>query len=282
MNDADEKKINIPLRAEVHRQLKDKAQSVGLTMYEIAAAAIEEAVTGEAVTVVATDPEMGDTKADLALLAVRGEIAPLMGIAKHYANLNKPRLATVLYALAAERIAAGSADGEPDISEAVRQLLHTASVARQHWKQNELAEALYQRALVLQPNNLAAKNHLGQLRYFSGDREGAVEYLQKVKDRDNRALLFYGRARYELARDAGDPVEQKRAREDIVAALETWAFGNPDPDERRLWLRQVANVEAYGADLSQAVDELIDYANANSSWKSIDRSELPEVTTEIA
>lgn len=255
-----EKRINIPLTVDTHRALRQQASSLGLTMYELAAKAIEAAVENRTVSV-NVDPSLGDVRAEEAIAAIGGDAIAPGSIARHYMNLNRPHLASVMATFAAERTAqAGDKGG------ASRELTRFAGERLPIG----LKIALLERALAISDANLVARNLLGQQLYFDKQYGRAIEHLAAVRDRDNRARLFHGFAVLRLALEAGDDGDQTRARDgrdEVVDALEAWSFGNRDPQERLKWIRQLAELDASSLRFKQTVDELIEYASMNSYWK---------------
>lgn len=265
------------LPRDLHNALKERAADLGgASMNDVVVAALRTALEGAELAVVATSGDFGDARLDLACAAVEGDIAALKGIARHYENLGRHNLSCVLYAAAARLVASS------DPVAASRELVTTASQAQRR-RRSELAKVLLRTAIDLHPTNLVAQNRLGQLLYFAGDFKAAVEYLAPVKERDNHARLFHGWSMLRLALDAGDRVGATRAREEIVAAMETWAFGERDPSARDSWLRQLVELDRLGEDYRHAVDELLRYANENSGWHpSLSRADFKAVSREPA
>jgi hypothetical protein len=252
-----EKRINIPLTLETHRALRQQAGSLGVTMYELAAKAVEAAVENRTVTV-NVDPSLGDVRTEEAIAAIGGDAVAPGSIARHYMNLNRPHLAAVMATFAAERAAQ---DGDP--AGASRELTRFAGG---HLSIG-LKIALLQRALAIHNANLVARNLLGQQLYFDKQYSRAIEHLAAVRDRDNRARLFHGFAVLRLALEADDRTRAKDGRDEVVEALEAWSFGNRDPQERQRWIRQLAELDASSPEFAHTVDELIEYASMNSDWK---------------
>ncbi len=259
---ASEKRINIPLPVETHQALRQRAGSLGLTMYELAARAIEAALEDGTVSV-NVDPSLGDVPIDEAIAAISGDAAAPAAIARQYLALGKPQLAAVMTTVAAERAARGSDADAGDPARASRELTRFAG-------KRELARgmkiALLERALTIHGQNLVASNLLGQQLYFDRQYSRAIEHLAAVRDRDNRARLFHGFAVLTLALDASDDTRAKDGRNEVVEALEAWSFGNRDPQERSAWLRQLTKLDASSPDFTHTVDELIEYANMNADW----------------
>jgi hypothetical protein len=256
---ASEKRINIPLAVETHQALRQQAGSLGVTMYELAAKAVEAAIENRTVSV-NVDPSLGDVRTDEAVAAIGGDPDAPASIARHYMNLNKPHLAAVMATFAAERT--GEAG---DHARASREL--TRFAGERGRLSVGLRIALLERALTIHNQNLVARNLLGQHLYFDKQYSRAIEHLVAVRDRDNRARLFHGFAVLRLALEAGDRTRAKDGRDEVVEALEAWSFGNRDPKDRLRWIRQLAELDASSPDFAHTVDELIEYANMNSDWK---------------
>lgn len=261
----------------LHNALKERAADLGgASMNDVVVAALRTALEGAELAVVASSGDFGDARLDLACAAVEGDIAALKGIARHYENLGRHNVSCVLYAAAARLVASS------DPVAASRELVTTASQAQRR-RRPELTKVLLRTAIDLHPTNLVAQNRLGQLLYFADDFNAAVEYLAPVKERDNHARLFHGWSLLRLALDAGDRVGAARARDEIVAAMETWAFGERDPRARDSWLRQLVELDRLGDDYRQAVDELLRYANENSGWHpSLSRADFKAESREPA
>jgi tetratricopeptide (TPR) repeat protein len=242
----------------MHEALGELARnSPGVTMNDLVVAGVRKVLDDREVTVVAND--MSDVKLDFAIAAVGGETAVLFGIARHYANLGRLNLACVLYFCAAEQVA------QRDPKEAARNVVRTADLA----PTRPLEVALLRAALRWNPNNDVAKNRLGQLLVWEGEFEEAKGLLESVVDRDNHARLWHGWALLRLAQKQGSRSAVTRARGEIAAALQTWAFGEGNPEERKKWLNQVGNLAAEGDEFDQCVTELLDYANDNSRWDTV-------------
>jgi hypothetical protein len=254
-----EKRINIPLTAEIHLRLQQQARSLGLTQYELAAKAVEAAVENKTVEVV-TDPSLGDVKVRETLDAIGGDAGALASIARHYKNLDKQNLAAVLLAAAADLLARPWS-GEADPARAARELVR--------WANDRLVNravkiALLERAVDIDPAYVQARNLLGQQLYFDGQYTRAESELAMV--RDNRARLFHGWSVLKLAKETRDRNSMTRGRAEIAEALEEWCLGNRDPDDRRSWITQVALLLQEGEEFAHTVDELVEYAR-NADWK---------------
>jgi tetratricopeptide (TPR) repeat protein len=265
----EKKPFPVRLPADLHQALKARAdESPGVTMNDLVCLGVRNVIEG-AELIVVTDSQMTDASSEMVASAIMGDIGALKGTARHFSNLGRQNLSALLYSAAAERIAA------TDPKDAAKELVHTAHFMERN---RPIAIALLRRALQLNPTNEIAKNRLGQFLYFDGSYEEAVSYLAQVKDRDNHAKLFHGLASLHLANAESNRAAGTRARDEIVTALETWAFGSRDPLDRERWLRQVRRLRNFGSDVDQAVDDLVAYANDNSYWDSITEQELQDIS----
>lgn len=256
--------LPVRLPVDLHRRLKERAESLETSMNTLVEAGVRNVLDGGEIKLPSKSGAT-DAREDLVLAALSGEIGALKGIAQHYRNLGLLNLSSLLYGLSAEVTAM------TDPKFASKELLRTASWPRQ---KRDLAIALLRAALRHNPENEVAKNHLGQALYFAGDYKEAIEQLASVRERDNHARLFHGWASLHIAREADNRSATTRARDEIVVALQAWAFGSQDHRMRDRWLRQVAQLDSLGADYQQTVDELLTYANDNTSWPEVSRDDL--------
>jgi hypothetical protein len=256
------------LPAELHEALKARAKELpDITMNDLVVLGIRNVLEGAELTVV-TDSEMTDARTDLVVSAIGGEVGALKGAAQHFVNLGRANLASLLYWMSAELIA------RTDPKLAAKELIRSADSTPRHAR--PIAIALLRAALQHNSSSEVAKNRLGQLLYFEGDYAGAVEHLASVRDRDNHAKLFHGWVCLELAIEQGNRAAMTRAREEIVNALEAWAFGERDARSRSSWLKQVAKLAAKGPEYRQTVEELVAYANDNTSWTPISETDVAD------
>lgn len=264
---------SMPLRlpGDLHRQLKERAEKDGVSMNDLAVAGVRNVLDGVVEITPSPGPGVPDAREDLVMAALSSEIGALKGIAQHYGNLGLLNLSSLLYGLAAELTAS------TDPKQASKELVRTANALPR--RKRDLALGLLQIALRHNPENEVAKNHLGQALYFAGDYKEAARHLASVRERDNHAKLFHGWASLHLARETDNRSATTRARDEIVTALQAWAFGSHDQRERARWLRQVGQLERLGADYQQTVDELLSYANDNTSWPEVSRGDLAATTT---
>lgn len=265
----DRKSIPVRLPAELHERLKERAESIGASMNQLVEAGIRLVLDKGEIKLPA-DPGVADARVDLVVAALSGDIGALKGIAQHYGNLGFYNLSSLLYGLSAE-VTAGT---HPKL--ASKELVRTGSRRNLN---REVAVELLRAALRHNPENEVAKNHLGQFAYFAGDYKEAVRQLASVRERDNHAKLFHGWASLHLARQAENRTATTRARDEIVVALEAWAFGSQDAMARPRWLTQVAELNRLGADYQQTVDELLAFANDNTNWLEVSRADLPTATS---
>lgn len=259
------KAFQVRLPADLHKRLSDRKDSTPFSMNQLVEAGVRSLLDGGEI-VLPSEPGAKDANEDLVVAALAGDVGALKGIARHYGKLGLANLSGLLYGLSAEIMATS----DPKL--ASKELARTASLFSRH--NRELTIALLRTSLRHNPQNEVAKNLLGQALYFAGNYAEAVQHLASVRDRDNRAKLFHGRASLSLALDADNRSDAKRARDEIVAALEAWAFGNQDTRERARWLRQVGEIDRLGSEFRQTVDELLDYANDNTSWPEASRADL--------
>lgn len=263
------KAFQVRLPADVNARLDALSKSSRTSKNKLVEAGVRHVVDGDSVVL---SPELGatDAREELVLAALSGEIGALKGTAQHYSNLGLHNLSALLYGLSAEVTAAS----DPKL--ASKELVRTAS--RLPRQKRDLALGLLRAALRHNPENEVAKNHLGQMAYFAGDYKEAVKQLASVRERDNHAKLFHGWASLHLAREADNRSATTRARDEIVVALEAWAFGNQDSRARSKWLNQVAQLDHLGQDFQQTVDELLAFANDNTAWATVSRTDLPAAT----
>jgi hypothetical protein len=264
--------LQVRLPADVYLQLKGKAEESGksTSMNRLVEIAVRKLLDDDAL-IPAPSAGASDSREGAVVSALTGDIGALKGIAQHYGNSGLVNLSSLLYGLAAEITSA------TDPKAASKELVQTAG--RLPAQRRELTITLLRVALQHNPQNEVAKNLLGQQLYFAKDFREAVGFLEVVRDRDNRAKLFHGLASLHLARAASNASAATRARGEIVDALEAWAFGNRDARERARWIRQVAQLAQFGADFRQTVDELLAYANDNTSWLEISRADIAPLMT---
>lgn len=249
------------LPSDLKKALADKAEALpGTSMNDLVVLGVRHVVEGT--DLIVRPSGVVDAHEDLVVLTLEGEIGPAKGIARHYVETGQHNLGALLYWVAARM--------QTDRRVTATELVRSADQIRK--RSRPIAKALLRAALEHNPASDVAKNRLGQLLCFEGDYEGAVELLDRVREDDNYAKLFYGWATLELA--AGNQNEATRARDEIVVALRRWALGQRSPDSREKWLDHVARLKARGPEFERAVGDLVAYANDNASWTPIAMSEI--------
>lgn len=261
--------FSVRLTQPLYEQLEQLGKGRGESMNKL---------VGSAVATLVGQPELAptagaaDVNAQIARDAVRQgpeAIGPLKGIAKHANNRDQVALACVLWAAAARLVAA--TDG---LEEASQELAHSAAVAEAS-NHLELAVALYEEALRLDPHNLDATNRLGQRLHHLAQKHHddvdryreAERLLARVTFVDNHAKLFHGWSALHLARADGDRDLEDHALAEITEALKSWAFGQRADQERTSWLRHVRRL--LSADLDERAEALVEFANRNARWTPI-------------
>ncbi|MGH2365291.1 MAG: ribbon-helix-helix protein, CopG family [Chloroflexota bacterium] len=278
--------FSVRLPERLYEELDSMARGQGVSMNWLIGQAVASLVGHPEFSPVSTTADI-DSK--IARDSVRQDpdqqpspIGALKGIAKYLSNRGEIALACVLWAAAA-RLVNAQRNGGPE--KASVELAHSAAVA-EGANHQELAVALFEEALRLDPNNLEATNRLGQLLHHLAQQRGddieryreAEEQLARVAFLDDRAMLFHGWASFYIARSERDATGEKQATAEIQRALERWAFQNPNDQERVSWLRQVRRLADVG--LRSQADELIDFASRNARWRKVEREEIAKQTQE--
>jgi len=249
------------LPPDLKKGLAEKAEALpGTSMNDLVVLGVRHVVEGG--DLVVTPSGVADAHEDLVVLAIEGEIGPAKGIARHYVDTGQHNLGALLYWVTARM--------QSDPRVIATELVRSADEIRK--RSRAIAKAMLRDALRHNPASDVAKSRLGQLLYFEGDYQGAIELLERVREDDNYAKLCYGWSTLELASDSS--TEAIRARDEIVVALRRWALGQRSPASREKWLDQVARLMARGPAFEQAVDDLVAYANDNASWAPIAMSEI--------
>jgi tetratricopeptide (TPR) repeat protein len=268
--------MSLRLPERLHKELKTRSDREGVPMNELVGRAVAD-MLGRPDLAPARAAE--DISSQIARDAIRSgpeAIGPLKGIAWHCANLGQPPPAAVLYAAAARLVLAAPEQG-PEA--AAHELAHTAAVMEES-NHYEIAVALWQEALGLDPNNLVAANRLGQRLHHLAQRAGddvgqyreAERHLARVTFMDNHAKLFHGWSALFVARADRDSEAEHRARQEVIEALKHWAFGQRDGNSRRSWMRQLQRLVEAG--LAADAEELRQFANRNAEWGPVESNEL--------
>lgn len=257
------------LPEELYGRLEALADRTGESMNKLIGTAVALLVKSPDLAPSAVASDINSQIARDALRQGPEAIAPLKGIAKHASNRDQIALACVLWAAAARLVA------ETQGAAAASQELGHSAVVAEKSNRVELAVALYEEALRLDPNNLDAANRLGQRLHHLAQQHGddidryrqAEQHLSRVTFVDDHAKLFHGWAALHVARADGDRLAEERAVAEIDEALKRWAFGQRDGAERSSWLRQVERLRTVGeTDRAQA---LVEFANRNARWDPI-------------
>lgn len=273
---ADRAPLQVRLPRDVYDQLKERSELQREPMNRLVVAALVPYLNEETGEVIATRGDISDAKVDRVVDAIaHGDIGALKGTARHYRNSGFQHLSALLYWTAAEQIARGAPDRPADPKQAARELIHSANAAR-HWP---VAIALLQAARRHDPNNPVVASQLGYLLCVSGRWDESLEYLtEALAARDTRSRLFRGWSEYEIA--LRDGTRTDGPLDEIVAALESWAFGAYDERQRSQWLEQLARLEAKGH--ANLVDQLLTYADDNTSWATITPAERAAAVGKVA
>lgn len=261
--------FSVRLPEELYGQLEALADRTGESMNKLIGTAVALLVKSPDLAPSAVASDINSQIARDALRQGPEAIAPLKGIAKHASNRDQIALACVLWAAAARLVAA--TQGAPAASQ---ELGHSAVVAEKS-NRVELAVALYEEALRLDPNNLEAANRLGQRLHHLAQQHGddidryrqAEQHLSRVTFVDDHAKLFHGWSALHVARADGDHLAEERAVAEIDEALKRWAFGQRDGSERASWLRQIDRLRTVGE--TDRAEALVAFANRNARWDPI-------------
>jgi tetratricopeptide (TPR) repeat protein len=265
--------FSLRLPEALFEQLRTLSERRGESMNNLVGAAVATLVDRPDI---APSPLAGDIGPQIARDGVRmgpEAIGPLKGIAKHASNRGQIALASVVWAAAARLIL--EQDGPEQAS---LELSHSAAVAdsANHF---ELAVALYEEALRVDPNNLEAVSRLGQRLHHLAQQNDDLEryreaerHLARVTFLDNHAKLFHGWSQLFVARAEQDRYREEQAVAEVEEALKSWAFGEPSGQERLSWLRQLRRL--YSAGLGGRAKALVEFANRNARWGAIDDVEV--------
>jgi antitoxin HicB len=180
-------RFSVRVPRSLHRELSEWASEEEISLNQLISTVLARAVAQRPFRDEPTDEPVHDAYEQIAAFAVmRGteSIGALKGIGAYLRQGGAINLACVIFAFAAERIAAAE-------EAASRELGITAALARRE-NRSLLAEALWRLSLYYDPQNLRTLSGLGQLLHHSGRYEEAVQYLEPVARVDNHALLFLG------------------------------------------------------------------------------------------
>lgn len=250
-----------------HRELAEAAEREGLSLNQFVAGLLSRPSPRESS---GTEPTTSDIREDIAADAIvrtAESIGALKGIATHLRNIGSTKLACLVYAFAAERVAR-----DAGAQEAARELGTAAALAQRNGS-NALAESLWRESVRLDMTNVRSASRLGQLLHHQGRYEEAVDLLELAAADDNYAASFLGWSRIQLGLQQRDDQLVDDGLDKVAAALRRWAY-QANSRDRRGWLRQLGRLSRLGPRSAPVVDQLISYANANSNWGSIDSSDV--------
>lgn len=268
--------FSVRLPNELYEELQALSTRTEKSMNKLIGDAVADLVDRPDLTMTSAPSDINAKIAQDAVKQTDEAIGPLKGIAHHASNRGQIALSAVLYAAAARVI--GKKDGP---EEASKELARSAMAAEQS-RYYELAVALYEESLRVNPNNLEAANRLGQRLHHLAARgddveryRAAAELLGRVTFVDDHAKLFHGWSALHVARADGDPYAEERAIAEIEESLKKWAFSQRRDEERRSWLRQVQRLSTLG--LRANAEALVDFANHTARWRPISLDELEPV-----
>ena len=261
-------RFSVRVPRSLHRRLVIRSESESCSLNQLVSTLLAAAVDGPVRRPMDTDAHE-DITAD-AVTARSDAIGALKGIATFLRNRGDINLACLLYAFAAERVAAGPGGAQ----EAAREFGTAGALARRE-KRTRLAEALWRQSLRQDYTNIRSMSSLGQLLHHQGRYEEAIEFLEPVADVDDYARLFLGWSRLQrgLADGHDDLVEHGLA--DVTVALRRWCAYAPRGD-RASWLRQVRRLYLLGPKVRQEIDQLVEFANSNANWPRIELHEIED------
>jgi len=263
-------RFSVRVPRSLHRALSHTAAEEGASLNQLVNVLLARAVWGtDAGSTLGRDES--DAHEPITADAVQSgskSISALKGIATFLRNRGDTNLACLVYATAADRIAAS--EGQ---QAAARELGVAASLARREGRM-QLAEALYRECLHRDPTNLRSSSALGQLLYWQGRFAEAIDYLGRAAEVDPYAKLFLGWSRLRQAIDLDEAAERDLGLSDLTKALRDWAYSEADRRKRASWLRQVRRLAALGSPYQREASELIDFANANAGWGQLSVDDL--------
>jgi tetratricopeptide (TPR) repeat protein len=266
--------FSVRLPADLYEELTALREQSGESMNKLIGDAVAAFVDRPDLALTSAPRDINPRIAQDAVRQSTDAIGPLKGIAKHASNRGDMALASVLYAAAARLIR------EKDGAETASVELARSAMAAEQSRYLELAVALYEEALRVNPNNLEAANRLGQRLHHLAASHGddveryrrAAEQLARVTFVDNHAKLFHGWSALHVARADGDRFAEERAVADIEEALKAWAFSQRADDQRRSWLRQIQRLVQAG--LAARAESLVEFANSNARWRPIEPNDI--------
>ncbi len=264
-------RFSVRVPRSLHRRLALRSDAEGCSLNQLVSTLLAEAVDGSAQRSSGTDA-YEDITAD-AIAGGTDAIGALKGIGTFLRNRGDVNLACLLYAFAAERVAAGPGGAQ----EAAREFGTAGALARRE-RRIRLAESLWRQSLRRDVTNIRSRSSLGQLLHHQGRYEEAVEFLEPVADVDDYARLFLGWSRLQLGLSSGQEDLVGQGLADVIAALRRWCAYAPRAD-RSSWLRQARRLYVLGPRFRQEIDQLVSFANSNANWPKISPNEVEDAST---
>src|SRR5215470_114540 len=193
----------------------------------------------------------------------------LKEIANHLRQNQMPNLACVMFALAAESLAAGG-----DRITAARELGVAGAAARQV-RRYRLAERLWRKSLDFDPTNVRSRSALGQLLHHQGRYREAIDHLETVASMDNYATLFLGWSRLMIGLESKDEAMVSAGIDNVITGLHRWSY-EANRQQRQAWLRNVKRLDDLGR-FRQDIENLLAFASSNSNFGRVTRDDLTEL-----
>lgn len=263
-------RFSVRVPRSLHRRLAERAASEDCSLNQLVATLLAEAIHGPAAKPATTDA-FEEVAADAVVPGAAG-IGALKGIGTFLRNRGDINLACVLYAFAAERVAAGPGGAQ----EAAREFGTAGALARRE-RRMRLAEALWRRSLLCDITNIRSNSSLGQMLHHQGRYEEAVEFLERAASVDSYAQLFLGWSKLQLGLSTRQDDLVSEGLGDVTDALRKWA-AYASQTERPAWLRQVRRLFLVGPQFHAEVEQLMHFANSNANWSKISIEELQEAS----
>lgn len=262
-------RFTVRVAKSVHRMLSEAADREGLSLNQHVAGLLSGPRSRDSSASTTHSSDIREDIAADAIVRTAESIGALKGIATHLRNTGSTKLACLVYAFAAERVAR-----DAGAQEAARELGTAAALAQRH-SLNALAESLWRESIRLDMTNVRSASRLGQLLHHQGRYDEAADLLELAAAEDNYAANFLGWSRIQLGLQQHDDQLIEDGLDNVAAALRRWAY-QANSTQRRGWLRQVGRLGILGPRSAAVVDQLISYANANSNWGSL---EVADVTS---
>jgi transcriptional regulator with XRE-family HTH domain len=235
----------------------------GLTVTAVSERAVSERA--------ASDAETPDANEVLVTSVFDGErrAQTLKEIANHLRQNQMPNLACVMFALAAESLAASG-----DCVTAARELGVAGAAARQG-RRYRLAERLWRKSLDFDPTNVRSRSALGQFLHHQRRYREAIENLETVASMDNYATLFLGWSRLMIGLESRDDPMISAGIDNIITGLHRWSY-EANRQQRQAWLRNVKRLDDLGR-FRGDIDNLLAFASSNSNFGRVTRDDLTEL-----